>query len=133
MNIQNKIDKLIIEANEQFSKENKVIEALTNYSRALFNYLDRKYKIQSHEILVRIAICWDVLGNFHLALDNLNKALIIVKNVPCLIIYKTILEFSLKMMDDVYDTLYNFKKITQVGKLKYLYYLIDIMFLYIFI
>ena len=133
MNIQNKIDKLIIEANEQFSKENKVIEALTNYSRALelFNYLDRKYKIQIHEILVRIAICWDVLGNFHLALDNLNKALIIVKNVPCLIIYKSILEFSLKMTDDAYDTLYIFKKITQVGKLNYLYYLIDIMYLYI--
>ena len=93
MNIQNKIDKLIIEANEQFSEENKIVEALTNYSRAyeLFNYLDRKYKIQNHEILVRIAICWDVLGNFHLALDNLNKALIIVKNVPYLIIYKSIL------------------------------------------
>ena len=133
MNIQNKIDKLIIEANEQFSQENKVVEALTNYSRAyeLFNYLDRKYKIQNHEILVRIAICWDVLGNFHLALDNLNKALIIVKNVPCLMIYKSILEFSIKMMDDAYDTLYIFNKITKIGQLNYLYYLIDIMYLYI--
>ena len=133
MNIQNKIDKLITQANEQFSQENNVVEALTNYSRAyeLFNYLDRKYKIQIHEILVRIAICWDVLGDYHLALENLNKALLIVKNIPCLIIYKSILEFSLKMIDDAFDSLYIFQKISHLNQLNYLYYLLDIIFLYI--
>ena len=132
MNIQNKIDKLITQANEQFSQENNVVEALTNYSRAyeLFNYLDRKYKIQIHEILVRIAICWDVLGDYHLV-ENLNKALFIVKNIPCLIIYKSILEFSLKMIDDAFDSLYIFQKISHLNQLNYLYYLLDIIFLYI--
>ena len=44
--IQNKIDKFIQQGNQAFSEENRVIEALTKYSRAyeLYNYLDRKYK-----------------------------------------------------------------------------------------
>ena len=58
--IQNKIDKFIQQGNQAFSEENRVIEALTKYSRAyeLYNYLDRKYNVQIHEVLVRIAICW---------------------------------------------------------------------------
>ena len=91
--IQNKIDKYIRQGNQAFSEDNRVIEALIKYSRAyeLFNYLDRKYKVQIHEVLVRIAICWDVLGNYVLAYENLCKALIIIPKIKVLTVYKTAL------------------------------------------
>ena len=92
--IQNKIDKFIQQGNQAFSEENRVIEALTKYSRAyeLYNYLDRKYKVQIHEVLVRIAICWDVLGNYVLAYENLCKALVIIPKIKVLTVYKTALD-----------------------------------------
>ena len=131
--IQNKIDKFIQQGNQAFSEENRVIEALVKYSRAyeLFNYLDRKYNVQIHEVLVRIAICWDVLGNYVLAYDNLCKALKIIPNIKVLTVYKTALEFSLNKNEEAYDTLALFNKISQHSKYIYLYYLFSIIFKYI--
>ena len=62
-NIQNKIDKLIQTANSEFSNQNNVVSALVLYSRAfnLSSYLSRNDRIQIHEMLVRMAICWDIL------------------------------------------------------------------------
>ena len=131
--IQNKIDRFIQQGNLAFSEENRVIEALIKYSRAyeLFNYLDRKYKIQIHEVLVRIVICWDVLGNYILAYDNLCKALNIVPKIKVLTIYKTALEFSLNKNKEAFETLEFFKKICQHSKYIYLYYLFSIIFKFI--
>ena len=131
--IQNKIDKYIQQGNQAFSEENRVIEALVKYSRAyeLYNYLDRKYKVQIHEVLVRIAICWDVLGNYILAYDNLCKALQIIPKIKVLTVYKTALEFSLNKNKEAYDTLELFNKISQHSKYIYLYYLFSIIFKYI--
>ena len=131
--IQNKIDKFIQQGNQAFSEENRVIEALVKYSRAyeLFNYLDRKYNVQIHEVLVRIAICWDVLGNYVLAYENLCKALKIIPNIKVLTVYKTALEFSLNKNEEAYDTLALFNKISQHSKYIYLYYLFSIIFKYI--
>ena len=131
--VQNKIDKFIQQGNQAFSEENRVIEALVKYSRAyeLFNYLDRKYNVQIHEVLVRIAICWDVLGNYVLAYENLCKALKIIPNIKVLTVYKTALEFSLNKNEEAYDTLALFNKISQHSKYIYLYYLFSIIFKYI--
>ena len=131
--IQNKIDKFIQQGNQAFSEENRVIEALIKYSRAyeLYNYLDRKYKVQIHEVLVRIAICWDVLGNYVLAYENLCKSLIIIPKIKVLIVYKTALEFSLNKNKEAYETLELFNKICQHSKYVYLYYLFSIIFKYI--
>ena len=131
--IQNKIDKYIQQGNQAFSEENRVIEALVKYSRAyeLYNYLDRKYKVQIHEVLVRIAICWDVLGNYILAYDNLCKALQIIPKIKVLTVYKTALEFSLNKNKESFDTLELFNKISQHSKYIYLYYLFRIIFKYI--
>ena len=131
--IQNKIDKFIQQGNLAFSEENRVIEALVKYSRAyeLYNYLDRKYKVQIHEVLVRIAICWDVLGNYILAYDNLCKALQIIPKIKVLTVYKTALEFSLNKNKEAFETLELFNKISQHSKYIYLYYLFSIIFKYI--
>ena len=131
--VQNKIDKFIQQGNQAFSEENRVIEALVKYSRAyeLFNYLDRKYNVQIHEVLVRIAICWDVLGNYVLAYENLCKALKIIPNIKVLTVYKTALEFSLNKNEEAYETLALFNKISQHSKYIYLYYLFSIIFKYI--
>ena len=131
--IQNKIDKYIQQGNQAFSEESRVIEALVKYSRAyeLYNYLDRKYKVQIHEVLVRIAICWDVLGNYILAYDNLCKALKIIPKIKVLTVYKTALEFSLNKNKEAFDTLELFKKISEHSKYVYLYYLFSIIFKYI--
>ena len=131
--IQNKIDKYIQQGNQAFSEENRVIEALIKYSRAyeLYNYLDRKYKVQIHEILVRIAICWDVLGNYILAYENLCKALIIIPKIKVLTVYKTALEFSLNKNKEAFETLELFNKICQHSKYIYLYYLFSIIFNFI--
>jgi hypothetical protein len=131
--IQNKIDKFIQQGNQAFSEENRVIEALTKYSRAyeLYNYLDRKYKVQIHEVLVRIAICWDVLGNYVLAYENLCKALVIIPKIKVLTVYKTALEFSLNKNKEAYETLELFNKICQHSKYIYLYYLFNIIFRFI--
>ena len=131
--IQNKIDKYIQQGNQAFSEENRVIEALVKYSRAyeLYNYLDRKYKVQIHEVLVRIAICWDVLGNYILAYDNLCKALQIIPKIKVLTVYKTALEFSLNKNKEAFETLELFNKISQHSKYIYLYYLFSIIFKYI--
>jgi hypothetical protein len=131
--IQNKIDKFIQQGNQAFSEENRVIEALTKYSRAyeLYNYLDRKYNVQIHEVLVRIAICWDVLGNYVLAYENLCKALVIIPKIKVLTVYKTALEFSLNKNKEAYETLELFNKICQHSKYIYLYYLFNIIFKFI--
>ena len=131
--IQNKIDKFIQQGNQAFSEENRVIEALTKYSRAyeLYNYLDRKYNVQIREVLVRIAICWDVLGNYVLAYENLCKALVIIPKIKVLTVYKTALEFSLNKNKEAYETLELFNKIAQYSKYIYLYYLFNIIFRFI--
>ena len=131
--IQNKIDKFIQQGNQAFSEENRVIEALIKYSRAyeLYNYLDRKYNVQIHEVLVRIAICWDVLGNYTLAYENLCKALKVIPKIKVLTVYKTSLEFSLNKNKEAYETLELFHKISQHSKYIFLYYLFNIIFKYI--
>jgi hypothetical protein len=113
-NIQNRIDRLVINGNNEFSEERNVIAALVEYSRCLdmFDFLDRSYKIQYHEILVRIAICYDILGNFHKTIEYLNKSLGIVGNVSSLILYKSVLLQTVGKNDEAQKILIKYKQIS---------------------
>lgn len=116
-NIQNKIDKLIQSANSEFSKQNNVVSALVFYSRALnlMKYISRYDKVQLHEILVRIAISWDILGNYENALDCLTKALEQIPNVSNLLIYKSVLEKSLNKHKDSITDLEKYHKVLKLS------------------
>ena len=116
-NIQNKIDRLIQSANSEFSKQNNVVSALVLYSRAfnLMKYISRYDKIQLHEILVRMAISWDILGNYESALDCLSKALDQISNVSNLLIYKSVLERSLNKQKDSISDLQKYHKILRLS------------------
>jgi hypothetical protein len=112
--MQNKIDRLISNGNSEFSEQRNVISALVEYSRCLdlFDLLDRSYKVQLHEVLVRIAICFDILGNFQKTLDYLNRALQIVPNAGSLILYKSVLLQTLGKTDEAQKILIKFKQIS---------------------
>lgn len=112
-NIQNKIDRLVLNGNNEFSEQRNVISALVEYSRSLdlYDFLDRSYRVQYHEVFVRIAICYDILGNFTKTIDNLNKALSIISNVSSLILYKSVLLQTLGKTDEAQKTLLKYKQI----------------------
>lgn len=113
-NIQNKIDRLIINGNNEFSEQRNVISALVEYSRSLdlYDFSDRSYKIQTHEVLVRIAICYDILGNFTKTVEFLNRSLLLVPNVSSLILYKSVLLQTLGKTDDAQKILIKYKQIS---------------------
>jgi hypothetical protein len=113
--MQNKIDRLISNGNTEFSEHRNVISALVEYSRCLdlFDLLDRSYKVQLHEVLVRIAICFDILGNFQKTLDFLNRALQIVPNAGALILYKSVLLQTLGKTEEAQKILIKFKQISK--------------------
>jgi hypothetical protein len=96
MNLQNKIDKLILSGNIEFSDNRNVICALVDYHRAfdIYDYIEKSYKIQYHELSVRIAICYDILGNYQRTIEYLNLAMKLIPNVRNLVLYKSILYFA---------------------------------------
>ena len=129
--IQNKIDKLIVNANYEFTNNKNVVCALVDYCRALdlFDFLEKKYKIQIHDINVRIAICYDILGDFNKTLEFLNKALNLVEKIPCLILYKAILLQTLGKQDDSQNVLLCYKNLCNKQEF-YLFELFRLIFLY---
>ena len=113
-NIQNRIDRLVFSGNNEFVEQRNVIAALIDYSRSLdlFDFLDRSYKIQIHEILVRIAICYDILGNYSKTIEYINKSLTIINNVGSLILYKSVLLQNLGRSDEAQKILIKYKQIS---------------------
>lgn len=96
INLQNKVDKYIHSGNIEFSENRNVISALVDYQRALdiYDYMDKFYKIQHHELLVRIAICYDILGNYQKTMDYLTIGMKIIPNICNLVLYKSVLYFA---------------------------------------
>jgi tetratricopeptide (TPR) repeat protein len=113
-NIQNRIDRLVTNGNNEFSEQRNVIAALVEYSRCLdlFDFIDRSYKIQYHEILVRIAICYDILGNFNKTIEYLNKSLGVINNVSSLVLYKSVLLQTVGKNDEAQKILIKYKQIS---------------------
>jgi tetratricopeptide (TPR) repeat protein len=118
--MQNKIDRLILNANREFSDNRNVISALVDYSRTLdlFDFLEKSYKIQIHETIVRIAICYDILGNFNKTLDYLTLALKIVPNVASLILYKAVLLQTVGQHTEAQNCLLKYKQMKVKNELE---------------
>jgi len=130
--MQNKIDKLISNANYEFTNNKNVVCALVDYNRALdlFDFLDKKYTVQIHDINVRIAVCYDILGNFNKTLEFLNKSMSLVENISCLVLYKAVLLQTLGKQDESQNLLLYYKKICNKQDF-YLFELFRLIFLYI--
>lgn len=113
---QAKIDQLIKIANNHFCDKN-LVESLVEYSRALdlFDLLDKYYKVQKQEIQVRIAICYDLLGNFKKAECYVSKALETVPNFPYLILYRSVLYLVNGSSDKANIELIKYRQLT-LGK-----------------
>lgn len=90
--IQEIIDTLITNGNDNFNNRN-LVEAVIEYSRALdhYNFMENYYHVQKQEVLVRTAVCFDLLGNPRRAEELISQALDVVPNIGFLILYKTIL------------------------------------------
>lgn len=118
--MQNKIDRLILNANREFSDNRNVISALVDYSRTLdlFEFLEKSYKIQIHETTVRIAICYDILGNFNKTLDYLSSALKLVPNVASLILYKAVLLQTVGQHTEAQNCLLKYKQMKVKNELE---------------
>ena len=133
INLQNKIDRLITSGNIEFAENRNVICALVDYQRALdiFEYLEKEYKIQYHELLVRIAICYDILGNYNRTIDYLTKAMKLVPNICNLVLYKSVLYFANGDHNKGIKLLNKFKNLSQgIGK-ENLYQLFKLVFSFV--
>jgi hypothetical protein len=128
---QSKIDELVESANSFFDKRN-LIESLVEYSRAIdqFDLLDKYYKVQKHEILVRCAVCYDLLGNFTKSEIYVNKALELIPNVPFLLLYKAVLLLVNGLTEKANLMLIKYKQIT-MGKCALTYETFRLLFYYI--
>ena len=131
LNLQYKIDKYIKNANYEFSENKNVISALVDYHRAydLFEFLEKYYKIQKHEILVRIAISYDILGNFVKTLEYLTISMELITNVPNLVLYKSVVLQTIGKYSESQKTLIKFKQICRKKHI-YLYEMFKLVFLF---
>lgn len=129
--IQSKIDRYIKNANYEFNNNKNVLLALLDYTKALelFDFLDKKYNIQIHEVLVRISICFDISGNYEKALEYITQANLLVKNVSYLILYKAVLLFTTDNYEEAIQCLLHYKRICP-KKNSYLNRIFKLLFLY---
>ena len=133
--IQYKIDSFIKDANDKISiaKRNE-IGALVSYSQALdlFDFLDKPYSIQYHEINVKISMCWELLGNVKTSLEYLNIAMQTIPNIPTLILYKSVLLQMLGFSEDSQKFLLKFKQLGGKNiQLNFLYDTFRLIFYYV--
>lgn len=131
LSFQNKIDSLIESGNSYFDKRS-LVESLVEYSRALdlYDIMDRYYKVQKHEILVRCGICYDLLGNTIKAEYYIDKALEIIPNLPFIILYKAVLLLVNGNTEKANILLIKYKQIT-MGKSELTYETFKLIFYYI--
>lgn len=131
LNLQYKVDKFCKNANYEFSERKNVVLSLVDYHRALdlFEFMEFFYKIQKHEVLVRIAICYDILGQFQKTLEYLNFAVDSVHNVAVLILYKSVILHSLGNYSESQKTLIKYKQLCSKNLLQ-LYETFKLVFLY---
>lgn len=129
--IQGKIDSLIQSANSYFFDKN-LVEALVEYNRAhdLFDILGNYYRVQKQEIQVRIAVCYDLLGNFKKAETFVLKSLETVPNFPYLVLYKSVLLLVNGNIDKANLELIKYKQIS-LGKTHLIYETFRLLFYYL--
>ena len=93
-NIQSKIDLMIKEANSMDAGSQKDdynnIKILLYYNHCvdILEFLKLYSKVQLNELLVKVAIIYDLLGNSQLSLETIDESLKIIPNTPSTIIFK---------------------------------------------
>ena len=114
-NIQSKIDSIIKEANskndESLQEDYNKVEILLYYNHCvdIFEFLKLYSKVQLNELLVKIAIIYDFLGNSQLSLETIDESLKIIPNAPSVILFKSGLFVSMNKLDEAQKCLLKYK------------------------
>jgi hypothetical protein len=114
-NIQSKIDSMIKEINSKkdgsLQEDYNEVKILLNYNHCIdiFEFLNLYSKVQLNELLVNIAIIYDLLGNSQLSLEFLDESLKIIPNIPSVILFKSGLFITLNKLDEAQKYLLKFK------------------------
>ena len=114
-NIQSKIDSIIKEANSKndgsLNEDYNKIKILLYYNHCvdIFEFLKLYSKVQLNELLVKIAIINDLLGNSQLSLGIIDKALKIIPNAPSVILFKSGLFATIDKLDEAQKYLLKYK------------------------
>ena len=130
-NIQTKIDniiKIIKSKKDENSQENYgEIQILMYYSHCqdLFDFLKYYSKIQLNELLMKIAIIYDKLGDNQQSLKYVNESLKIISNVPSIILFKSGLFATMNKLGDAQKCLLKYKYL--IGEDKYCNYIYNTM------
>ena len=114
-NIQSKIDLMIKEANSMDAGSQKDdynnIKILLYYNHCvdILEFLKLYSKVQLNELLVKVAIIYDLLGNSQLSLEIIDESLKIISNVPSAILFKSGLFVTMNKLDEAQKCLLKFK------------------------
>lgn len=134
MNYQNKIDNLCQSANTNFTVFKNYVLALVDYHRALdlfdIGNSNNYYKIQKYDIIIRIAICYDNLGQTKKCLEFINNSNNLITNIPSILLYESILLFSENLIDKSKIIFEKFKKIISNND-THLYNTFYVIFMYL--
>ena len=114
-NIQSKIDSMIKEANSKndgsLQEDYNKVKILLYYNHCvdIFQFLKLYSKVQLNEILVNIAIIYDLVGNSQLSLEILDESIKIIPNMPSVILFKSGLFVTMNKLDEAQKCLLKFK------------------------
>ena len=114
-NIQSKIDYMIKEISSKnigsLLEDNNEIKRLLCYNHCvdIFEFLKLYSKVQLNELLVKIAIIYDSIGNSQLSLEILEESLKIIPNIPSVILFKSALLATMNKLDEAQKFLLKYK------------------------
>ena len=137
-NIQSKIDFIIKEANskdvESIKDDYNEIKILLHYNHCvdIFEFLKLYSKVQMNELLVKVAIIYNLLGNSQLSLETIDESLKIIPNKPSAILFKSGLFVTMNKLDEAQKCLLKFKYLIGEDPYSlYLYNTIRILYYYL--
>ena len=137
-NIQSKIDFMIKEANSMdvgnLKDDYNEIKILLHYIHCvdIFEFLKLYSKDQLNELLVKVAIIYDLLGNSQLSLETIDESLKIIPNTPSTIIFKSGLFVTMNKLDEAQKCLLKFKYLIGEDPYNtYIYNTIRILYYYL--
>ena len=137
-NIQSKIDFMIKEANSMdvgnLKDDYNEIKILLHYIHCvdIFEFLKLYSKVQLNELLVKVAIIYDLLGNSQLSLETIDESLKIIPNTPSTIIFKSGLFVTMNKLDEAQKCLLKFKYLIGEDPYNtYIYNTIRILYYYL--
>ena len=92
-------------------EDNNEIKRLLCYNHCvdIFEFLKLYSKVQLNELLVKIAIIYDSIGNSQLSLEILEESLKIIPNIPSVILFKSALLATMNKLDEAQKFLLKYK------------------------